>query len=80
MIITKDSDLLYSLSPKMDYFKIPTSKDKGGPQIRTYSEVYSEMPDEFKGKLGLYQYKAYCDAIGMGHNGDESNEKERYEG
>ena len=69
VIITKDSDLLYSLSPKMDYFKIPTSRDKNGPQIRTYSEIYNEMPDEFKGKLRLYQYKAYCDAIGLGHNG-----------
>lgn len=74
VIITKDSDLLYSLSPKMDYFKIPTSKGK--PEIRTYSDVIDEeFPEQFRDQINLYEYKAYCDSLGFGHNGMRSTRK-----
>lgn len=66
IIITKDSDLKYSLTPMMDYFRIPTGGSE--PQVITYNEVYQEIPDSLKGKVSVYQYKALLDSIGEGHN------------
>lgn len=66
VIITKDSDLQYALSPMMDYFKIPTGGSE--PQIITYDEMYAQIPDSIKGKVSLYEYKALLDSIGEGHN------------
>ena len=67
VIITKDSDLTYSLTPKMDYFKIPTGGS--APQIITYSEMYNKIPEEIKARgINLYYYKAYLDSLGEGHN------------
>lgn len=66
VIITKDSDLTYSLTPKMDYFRIPTGGSK--PEVITYDEMYSNIPSELKGKISLYQYKAFLDSLGEGHN------------
>lgn len=67
VIITKDSDLTYSLTPKMDYFRIPTGGSK--PQIITYEEMYNTIPEEIKSRgVNLYYYKAYLDSLGEGHN------------
>jgi hypothetical protein len=66
VIITKDSDLKYSLTPKMDYFRIPTGGS--APQVITYNEVYQEIPEPLRDKVSLYQYKALLDSIGEGHN------------
>lgn len=66
IIITKDSDLQYSLTPKMDYFKLPT---KGSaPKVITYNEMYYTIPEYLRGSLTLYQYKSYLDSLGEGHN------------
>ena len=75
VIITKDSDLTYSLTPKMDYFRIPT----GGslPQIITYNEMYDKIPDEIKNRgVNLYYYKAYLDSLGEGHNDMRKTKKD----
>lgn len=66
VIITKDSDLQYSLSPQMDYFRIPTGGSE--PQIITYDEMYATIPDRLKGRVTLYQYKSLLDSLGEGHN------------
>ena len=66
VIITKDSDLQYSLTPMMDYFRIPTGGSQ--PVFITYNEMYSTIPDSLKGKISLYQYKAILDSLGEGHN------------
>lgn len=66
VIITKDSDLLYSLSPQMDYFRIPVKGSE--PKVVTYDEMWQTIPDSLKGSLSLYQYKSYLDSLGEGHN------------
>ena len=66
VIITKDSDLQYAISPQMDYFRIPTGGSE--PQIITYNEMYAQIPDRLKGKVSLYQYKSFMDSLGEGHN------------
>ena len=67
VIITKDSDLTYSLTPKMDYFKIPTGGST--PKIITYNEMYSQIPQDLIEKgMTLYNYKSYLDSLGTGHN------------
>lgn len=66
VLITKDSDLQYALTPKMDYFKLPTAGS--APKVITYDEMYQTIPDELKGSLSLYDYKSYLDAMGDGHN------------
>ena len=66
VIITKDSDLQYSLSPMMDYFRIPTGGSE--PEIITYDQMYETIPERLKGKVSLYQYKSYLDSLGEGHN------------
>lgn len=69
VVVTKDTDVLYSITPKMDYFKIPTGKNDT-PQIRKYEEVYKSLvPEEIRNKnIGLYHYKALLDSLGGGHN------------
>lgn len=73
IIITKDSDILYSLTPQMDYFKIPT----GGsiPKIITYDEMYQSIPDVLKGKISLHDYGSYVESLGDGHNNMRKTKK-----
>lgn len=67
VIITKDSDLQYSISPQMDYFRIPTGGSE--PQIITYDEMCTQIPQRLKDRgISLYQYKSFMDSLGEGHN------------
>lgn len=67
VVITKDSDLLYSLTPRLDYFRIPSAGST--PEIITYSQVWDSLSDEIKDcGLSLYDYKCYSDSLGSGHN------------
>lgn len=76
VIVTKDSDLQYSLTPQMDYFKIPTSGSQ--PKIITYDEMYSTIPKSLTDRgVSLYMYKAFMDSLGMGHN-DMTKTKKNY--
>lgn len=67
VLITKDSDQLYSLTPELDYFKLPTNGSD--PKIITYDEMYKSIPEEVK-KWGvsLYNYNALQNALGVTHN------------
>ena len=74
VIITKDSDLTYSLTPQMQYFKIPTGGSD--PKIITYEDMYATIPEELKAKgISLYMYKAFLDSLGYGHNDMSSTRK-----
>lgn len=68
VIVAKDSDLLYSTSPKCSVWQPPLSSKP--EKLVTYEEAYHELlPDRFKGKLSLYQYFAMSNATGaIGHN------------
>lgn len=66
VIITQDSDLMYALSPTMEFFKIPKSGQE--PEIITYNQMYSQIPEQLRSKLSLYEYKSYMDSLGEGHN------------
>lgn len=68
LIVTKDSDLTWSLCPGCDQFLLPT---KGSlPTIVTYDDMYYKIPEVLRNSgLGLYMYHAYCDSLGItGHN------------
>ncbi len=66
VIVTKDSDLMYSVSPRVDLFR---TQSKSSPaQFITYDEMCKTIPVELRGKVSLYGYKAYMDALGEGHN------------
>lgn len=68
VIISRDSDLIYSTSPKCFLWQPPLSSK---PQkLITYDEAYNEyLPDRFKNRLGLYQYFALSNSTGVvGHN------------
>jgi 5'-3' exonuclease len=68
IIVTKDSDLTWSLCPSCDQFLLPT---KGSmPTVVTYTEMYYKIPEVLRNMgLGLYMYHAYCDSLGItGHN------------
>lgn len=67
ILVTKDSDWKYNLSPKMDYFSLP--KKGSNPEIITYDQMYLTIPDEIKAKgVSLYDYHCMTDALGFGHN------------
>lgn len=67
VIVTKDSDLMYSVSPRVDLFR--TQSKTSPAQFITYDEMCETIPDELKGKISLYGYKAYMDSLGaIGHN------------
>ena len=67
VIITKDTDLMYSLTPLVDFFSIPKRGEE--PKVITYDEMYSQIPEVLKNKgVSLYQYNAYLNALGKSHN------------
>ncbi len=67
ILVTKDSDWKYNLSPKMDYFSLP--KKGSDPEIITYNQMYDTIPEELKAKgVSLYEYHCMTDALGFGHN------------
>lgn len=62
VIISRDSDWKYRVSPNLDY-----AHDKGG--ITTYQEMYDSMPKELRDYgLSLYQYKSLIDSLFGSHN------------
>ena len=76
IFVTKDSDLLSCTTPMMDYFKIPTKGSE--PKILTYDEIYRDMmPEALKGKISLYAYRSFVEALGDGHNGMRRTRKDR---
>ena len=68
IIVTKDTDLTYSVSPWCNFFSLPTYGSS--PKIITYKEMLETVPKELRDKgLGLYQYGAMMNAAGfLGHN------------
>ena len=74
ILITNDSDIDYCLTPKMDKLKLP--KYGQDPEIITYDKVYNNIPDKLKGKLSLYAYGAYQNALGNSHNGMRTSKKD----
>ena len=80
LIVTKDSDLSWSLSPECDQFLLPT---KGStPTVITYDEMYYKVPEVLRNMgLGLYMYHAYCDSLGItGHNDNLKTIKSGHDG
>lgn len=74
VFITNDGDIDYCLTPKMDKLKLP--KYGQDPEIITYDKAYQNIPDNLKGKLSLYAYNAYLNALGQSHNGMRITKKE----
>lgn len=67
VIITKDSDLQYSINPKVDYFRLPTAGSQ--PEIITYDQMYYRIPEKLRDLgVSLYDYKSYYESFGLGHN------------
>lgn len=67
VIITKDSDLQYSINPRVDYFRLPTAGSQ--PEIIDYEQMYLSIPEVLRNLgMSLYDYKAHLDSLGLGHN------------
>lgn len=68
VIVTKDTDLTWSLAPDVDFFKLPTNGST--PEVITYNDMIKCIPQQLQDRgLGLYWYHAYCDSLGItGHN------------
>lgn len=78
VIVTKDSDLAYSVTPELEYFRLPTGGSK--PETLTYEQMWDTVPGDVKPVLEqivnsgndfgspLYLYKAILDSLGAGHN------------
>lgn len=67
VIVTKDSDLMYSTSPQMDLFRMKSGKSEA--KLVTYDEMYYKIPESLRNRgVTLYQYKAFLDSLGFGHN------------
>lgn len=80
VIVTKDSDLMWSTCPGCDQFLLPTKGSE--PKTVTYSEMYYKIPEILRDKgLGLYMYHAYCDSLGVtGHNDNLKTIKQGHDG
>lgn len=80
LIVTKDSDLSYSLCPSCYQFFLPTKGSN--PKLVSYDEMYNTVPDVLKDRgLSLYEYHAYCDSLGItGHNDNLKTIKPRRDG
>ena len=68
VIVTKDTDLTYSLSPGCHFFKLPTYGSE--PKIVTYEDMCTTIPAGLRSRgLGLYQFGAMLNSAGfLGHN------------
>jgi hypothetical protein len=68
VIVTKDTDLTYSLSPGCHFFKLPTYGSE--PKIVTYDDMVQQIPAGLRSRgLGLYEYGAMLNSSGfLGHN------------
>lgn len=68
VIVTKDSDLNYSLSPGTCQFLVPTKGKE--PEFVYYDDMYYKIPQVLRDRgVSLYMYHAYCDSLGVtGHN------------
>lgn len=67
IIVTKDSDLMYSTTPQMDMFRVKAGKSDA--KLVTYDEMYYTIPESLRNRgVTLYQYKAFLDSLGFGHN------------
>lgn len=67
VIITKDTDQMYSTTPELDFFKLPTNGSE--PKIITYEEMYNSMPEQIKRwGVSLYNYNALQNSLGVTHN------------
>ena len=68
VIVTKDTDLTYSLSPGCHFFKLPTYGSE--PKIVTYEDMVQQIPAGLRSRgLGLYEYGAMLNSSGfLGHN------------
>lgn len=80
LIVTKDSDLSYSLCPSCYQFFLPTRGST--PRLVSYDEMYDTIPQVLKDRgVSLYQYHAYCDSLGVtGHNDNLKTIKPRRDG
>lgn len=78
VILTKDSDLQYSLTPNCQYFSLPTKGSE--PKIITYDEMYYQIPEQLRNiGIGLYQYNSYLNALGKSHNDMSRTLKKGYD-
>ena len=77
IIVTKDTDLQYSLCPSCDFFSLPTHGSN--PRIITYKEMYETIPQSLRDRgVSLYQYNAMMNAAGFfGHNDLTPTKKRR---
>lgn len=67
VLITKDSDQMYSTTPELDFFKLPNYGSE--PKVITYNEMYESMPEPIKAMgVSLYDYNALQNALGVTHN------------
>lgn len=68
VIVTKDSDMSYSLTPNTYQFLVPVrGKD---PEFIDYNTMYYKIPEPLRDRgVSLYMYHAFCDSLGItGHN------------
>lgn len=73
-VVTKDSDMLRSISPCVHFFKYPKKGEEA--RIWTYDDVLKEIPQHLLDS-GLSPYWYYCllEALGDGHNAMKSPRK-----
>jgi len=76
VIITKDSDLSYSLCPTCCQFLLPTRGSD--PKIITYNDMYTTIPLELLSRgMSLYQYFSFLNSLGYSHNDTAKTVKPR---
>jgi hypothetical protein len=67
IIVTTDSDLMYSVTPRTDLFRFKTSKNPA--TYVTYDEMYESIPEEIRKRgVSLYQYKSFLESLSETHN------------
>ena len=78
LILTKDNDLTYSLTPSCSLFYLPTKGSE--PRVITYAEMYYKIPESLRNiGIGLYQYNSYLNALGKSHNDMSRTMKKGYD-
>ena len=67
VLVTKDSDWAYNLSPSTCLLRVPKAGET--PKITTYDEMYNSIPESIRNRgIGLYEYKSLVDSLDGSHN------------
>lgn len=75
VIVSRDSDWGYSINPNVDFYKMKVGNNPASTKY--YSEMISEVPEDLRTSISLYDWKGMYDSLEGSHNSMRQTRKSR---